>query len=161
MCFNVDYDWSPAVQGDWTETTGKRRCDECHLEIADGETSHHVYQQEHEECQACYDGECDCVPDSERENHGPEDCKCSSPQYGHEFDYCRCDDCDKFLKAVERAELEAGCSSMEALPPYGEMIEYIGRANGDMASAKRYFKAALKMFPETRGHLAWLWGLMF
>lgn len=153
MCFINDYDWYASV----TEKTSypvekETRCDECDGIIPVGATVHHIYQQEAEECRACEFGDCQCVGDC---------CQCAKPDPGETFDYDRCQDCHRFLEAVEAAEVEAGCSIYEARPPLGQMTEKIN--DGGRDEAKKYFKKAAKLHPELvkSGYLGWLWREMF
>src|SRR6185436_18288273 len=129
-----------------------------------GQITHHIYQQEHEECRRCSEGECECVG-SRNDEDDPQDhdCKCAEPNFGETFDYDRCDDCHKFLCAIEAAEIDAGCKPYEARPSLCGMIENITNADNSMDEAKRYFKKARSMFPElvASKYLAWLWRKMF
>ncbi len=165
MCFyNGDYDWTAQVVVEQETTTGKRRCDECFTDIPEGQTARFIGMQEYEECRACDNGDCECPRNADGDPVCQDTgCQCDEPDFGESCDYCRCDNCDKFLKAVQAAELEAGCGLDESLPPLCQMTEHIGRGYGDMDEAKKYFKTALKMFPELKanGHLAKLWNKMF
>ncbi len=67
---------------------------------------------------------------------------------GESFDYDRCEGCDKFLRAVESAELEAGCRLYAARPALGTMAEELSDVG--IHNRRRYFKAALRMFPELK-----------
>ena len=159
MCFNVDYDWTAEISEESTTTAEKPwTCDECFRKFPVGTTRHVVYQQEWEECQACANGECEC---KHADPDDPIDCQCAEPSYGETFDYQRCDECNKFLAAVEQAELDAGCPPGESLPPYCGMTEYIG--NSGIDEAKKYFVKALRMHPELKasGYLTMIYGKMF
>lgn len=167
MCFvHDDYAWYAMVsEHKATVATSPMKCDECEAPIAAGDFVYTVFQQEHEECQACADGLCDCPredpndEDSDRVCSGV-DCRCSKPNFGETFDYCRCEGCDKFILAIEAAELEEGCRKSEARP--GLPMWYDLQGNG-RDEVKRYWKFAAKMFPElvTSGHLAKLWKRAF
>lgn len=153
MCFVAcDYDWTASVVVDTDEPAKKKtHCDECGADIQVGEMLHHKSFQEHEECRVCHpDGE-ESPPDLEEHEH----------EFGETSDYDRCDSCDKFLQAVEAAELEAGCSKYDSRPNLAYMIEDI--RNGDMDDAKRYWKKAVVMFSELKasGYLAKLWQVCF
>lgn len=158
MCFvNDDYEWTAYVSV-WSKCNAQQptRCDECSRVIEPGVVVHHLHQEESDECLRCERGDCDC-------GFGPngvgevEDkcCACPEPDFGRSFDYDRCDDCDRFLQAVEAAEVEAGCSRDDARPECGKMIEDIGNAGHD--EAKRYFAKAYEMFPDIKPYLGRLW----
>lgn len=157
MCFyNDDYDLKASVVEKTEKVATKPvKCDECSRMIHVGETVHHIYMQEAEECKACDNGDCDCI---EREK---ECCACEVPDMGETFDYDRCDECDTFLKAVEAAEIEAGCPPYEARPALQIMKEAI-RDGGDL-EARKYFKTAARMFPALKqsGYLGRLWNDLF
>jgi len=161
MCFYQDYDWyASIVEEQTTVATTEAACNECYRKIQRGQTIHTVYQQEHETCQDCENGYCDCHVRFDGDDH---ECECPNPNFGETFDYVCCHDCHLFLEAVESVEIEAGCHERESRPSYCGMIEDIGRANGDMDEAKRYFKKAAKMFPNLvkSGYLGCLWRKMF
>ena len=159
MCFyNDDYDWTASVVEQSTGVSIGKLCDECHLPIPPGATIHHIFMQEHEECHACENGECECPLTADGElSCDSKGCQCEKPAFGETFDYDRCDECDKFLRAVEAAEIDEGCEPYEARPGLGGMIEELRNLEGDneVYPAKRYFKLAVKMFPElvTSGYL--------
>ncbi len=159
MCFyNDDYDWVAAIEDEAERILEKpTRCDECGRKMQVGETAHHVFQQQHEECQACEEGDCDC-PDKE---DCPHDCKCDEPNFGETFEYDRCVECDKFLKAVEQHETDEQCPPMERQPAYAMMIETISEF--ERKDALKYFRKAARMFPELKrtGYLKRLWRRMF
>ena len=161
MCFlDHDYDWYASVSERSTVTLEKpTQCQECRRMMQSGETAHHVYMQEAEECVDCEHGDCECGWNDEAGTFRC--CKCPEPSVGNTFDYDCCVECDKFLQAVEAAEIDAGCAISDALPPLTEMMEAI--MNGDMDDAKRYFKKAVAMWPELKasGYLGRLWRDMF
>jgi hypothetical protein len=142
MCFwNDDYDWTAEVSEEEEFVASKpTKCQECYRLIPAGETMVHIWMQQYEECHACYDGECEC----------PEGrcCQCEEPVFGETFDYHRCQECDKFLMAVEAAEVEEGCARHESRPGLGAMASDI--MDGDRENIKRYFKRALRDFPELK-----------
>jgi hypothetical protein len=163
MCFLLDCDWHASVVHEEDRTATKEmNCLECSHKIQPGDSYHYVYQQEHEECQACEWAECEC-PDALDGKDRPQDheCRCEKPNYGESYEYWRCQECSKFLKAVQRAEVDAGCSVYESQPHYEDMIDEI--SDSGMDEAKRYFKRAAKDFPEIvkSGYLGWLWRKMF
>jgi hypothetical protein len=169
MCFiNDNYDWIAEVWEESTETATKPvRCQECREQIPVGGTLHCIHMQEHEECHRCFgdhfdedDERCPCSALKDRYGACTE-CKCEKPDFGESEDYWRCENCDKFLNAVESAEVEAGCSTHEARPGLGMMLEDI--INGDRHGAKRYFKTALAMYPELKasGYLGRLGKFIF
>jgi hypothetical protein len=159
MCFyNDDYDWrAELIQRQDGVADKPVACYECGDKIKPGQFVHHIYMQEHEDerCEWCDDGKTsdgtECQDCDGKGVRGP----------GQTYDYDRCQNCHKFLQAVESAELEAGCSSYEATPSLEGMIEEI--RNSDADEAKRYFKKALRLFPELKrgGYLGRLWNRMF
>ena len=156
MCFINECGWCAEINEEADEIAlEKTRCNECDRIIPSGDFMHTIHQQEFEECQACANGECDC--------HEVDDscCQCEEPDYGETFDYVRCLQCDRFLKAVEAAEIKAGCSINEARPLMPRMIEDI--SDGGRQEARKYFKMARVMFPElvASGYLGDLWRRMF
>ena len=155
MCFVVDdYDWYPEVQEQHNWVAEKvTRCCECRREMPIGSPVHSTYLQQYEECHNRYDGECDC------KSQGKDCCICAEPEFGETFECHTCDDCHKFLKAVQAAEVAAGCSYSESTPPLEQMIEYI--SNGGAEEAKKYYQQAVKDSPELRPYLKWLWRKMF
>lgn len=164
MCFYHDYDWTAEVSERSTITVpeaGRARCDECGCTIPPGAVAHSLYQQQYEECHRCagYDSDgCECPKDKDGDCI---ECQCPEPVYGETFEYTCCDECDKFLLAVEYAEVEAGCDRSEARPSLCGMIEDI--RGGGMDEAKKYWKAARRMFPElvASGYLGRLWRRVF
>lgn len=155
MCFYHDYDWYPEVYGSNEELVANEEhiCEECRCKIKIGEVYSYKYGQQYELCQLCEEGDCEC-------GHDPNDCdwqcKCEIPNYGESYEYFCCQECTKFLKAIELVEVEAGCPPSESQPAIGMMIEDIG--DGDRRDTKRYFKRALVEFPElkTSGYLGQL-----
>lgn len=162
MCFvNDECEWHATVVEKFISIGEEpTQCMECRRDFSVGTTFHCTYMQEDDECGACRDGDCEC-PDGDCECPDEDCCSCDEPDYGMTFDYKRCDDCEKYLDAVEKAELAAGCGRDEARPPYEMMIEYI--RNGGVSEAKKYFIEAVKRYPElkTSGYLAFLWWRMF
>jgi hypothetical protein len=161
MCFVAEYDWSAEFVLRSTKIVGvdeKRLCLECYRPIVAGQTYYHVFAQEHEECRDCTNGLCDCPKDDDDDCTG---CKCDTPNFGEDCEYWTCEECHKFIEAVSAAEIEAGCEIGQSKPMAMQMMEDIG--NGDMDEAKKYWKMAVKMYPELRasGYLAWLWQKVF
>ncbi len=154
MCFSVEADWTAMVSKDTRgPATARTSCDECHRPIEVGQFVLHVHQEESEECLTCSNGYCEC--------EDGECCQCEKPDMGEVFDYDRCEECSKFLDAVEAVEVDAGCSSHEARPLLTAMVDDIGCANGDKSAAE-YFDRAKAMYPEivASGYLLALWQKM-
>lgn len=154
MCFcNEDVWHAEVVEKSYRTVDMPTRCDECYRDIPVGGTVHEIDFQEHEECHLCFSGDCSC-PDGGC-------CVCPEPEYGERDHYQSCEDCELFLKAVEVAEKEAGCEAHESRPAYSMMIEDI--AEGGVSEALKYFKAAVRMYPQLKasGYLAFLWMKMF
>jgi hypothetical protein len=147
MCFVNSYDWyAQTVERSTSVVAKERQCMECHRIMTAGQTTHCIHMEEHEECQVCLNKECSCRKD--------ECCECSSPDFGETYDYERCEECHKFLEAVEAAELEAGCSLNESRPALESMMDELIEAD----DRERYFVKALEMFPELMVYLDWLRG---
>jgi hypothetical protein len=155
MCFvNDDCDWYASICEKTAAPANEvTRCDECHRKIQPGETVHHIFMQQYEECHACDVAECEC------EERGKECCACDKPIFGETFDYDRCDECEKFLEAVQAAELEEGCSQYESQPDLGDMLSSIREVGA--SEAKRYYKAAMRLHPTLKPHLVKLWRGLF
>ena len=153
MCFvHDDYDWIAMVNEEADEVaTRPMKCDECDAAISAGQFMHTIHQQESEWCKDCENGDCECAVEC---------CECERPNLGESFDYVRCEQCDKFLRAVEAAEIEQGCDEDTARPglPMWDDLQGGGRLD-----AKRYWKKARSMFPElvASGYLGKLWRRMF
>lgn len=159
MCFVTDCDWEAETQIK-SHLKAKRRmiCRECNARIEEGEEYFYIFQQEHEICNVCYEGDCDCPKD---EDDDCIECKCEEPDFGENFEYHSCLSCEKFLKAVQEAEVESGCSIYESQPYLEQMKGSI--QEGGMEEAKKYFKKAKSMFPELvkSGYLGQLWKGLF
>lgn len=155
MCFtDYDYDWVASVyEKDIVINTKPVKCLECYSLIKEGDIKHTIHMEQHEECQICYDGECECKKD--------ECCQCSNPTFGEEYDYHRCVSCNKFLKAVHDEEIDAGCGENESQPPLEMMIEYLQEGGED--EAIKYLKRAIKEYPDLKrsGYLGKIWNRMF
>lgn len=153
MCFYAEGGWYASVSA-WTtrRLTKPCRCDECRRVMPAGTAMHHLFLQEHEECRACEADECECL--GKGDDH---ECVCPDPQYGESYDHDECDDCHKFLEAVQAVEIEAGCRRAESRPALGEMVNDINE--GGMQEAKRYWQRARLEFPglAASGYLGWLW----
>jgi hypothetical protein len=150
MCFYHNYDWGVGLVTHETLTAVKPfKCNECRTTIQPGESYVHTYQQEHEECNACGVGDCEC-PDGNC-------CQCSCPDFGNTYEHDVCIGCDKFLKVIEAVERDEGCTGDSTRPILSEMVESI--RHGEMHDSKRYWKRAREMFPELvlSGYLAKLW----
>lgn len=161
MCFVNDYDWYSSVQEESTEAAvAPVRCDECSRWIMFGESYYHLYQQEHEECQCCEDGDCECKDGRDADGCVQDhECSCEKPAYGETFSYDCCDECHRFLQAIKEAEQEAGCDYTEAQPPLGEMMSAIN--DGGMEEARKYWKTALANYPDMKPWLAKTWRRVF
>lgn len=155
MCFyHDDYDWIAQVsEEDELVATKPTKCAECRRVVQVGDTLDHIFMQQYEECRTCYDGTCEC--------EDGKCCQCPEPRFGETSNYYRCEECSKFLDAVQEAEQEAGCNYTEARPGLETMIDDI--RGGGIDEAKRYWKAAAKLSPELvrSGYLGWLWRRMF
>ena len=161
MCFyNGDCDWTASVceQAD-TVAIADCKCSECGQTIPVGAFAHTIFMQEYEECRACEETECECPYDSDGNPIcWTKGCQCEKPELGETFDYVRCDGCDKFLQAVESAEIAEGCDRLEArpnLPMYDDM-QGIGQEE-----CKKYWIKAVEMFPEFKRHFGMLWKRIF
>lgn len=154
MCFLADYDWYAQVceQSERVVET-PTKCNECGRIVQPGEKMHHVWMQQYEECHNCDCGECACNLDASGQ--------CPEPEFGETFDYDRCEQCDKFLSAVQHAEEDEGCQGVEARPGLGSMMNDI--CDGGRSDAKRYFQRAARDYPELKasGYLGRLWNRMF
>lgn len=162
MCFYVECDWTASVYVSELRTAEKPlKCDECRIEIPVGEQYRYVFGQENEECRCLEDDEYyESTLSSEAllaryalfdvgENPPDHDvCTCEKPDYGDEFEYRRCLECDQFLEAVARAEHAAGCDVDESRPGLFDMLEAIAEL-GEEESAK-YFTVADEMYPGLR-----------
>lgn len=157
MCFVQEADWTAEVSHSSEGIADKKtRCDECHEDIGAGEFVFSISQQEHEECDTCYDGMCECGEGN--------CCKCPEPKFGETFEYRRCRNCHLFLEAVSAAEIESGCKRWESRPLLLQMIDDIGCQNSnDRDAAQKYFDKARQMHPaiEANGFLDRLWKMMF
>lgn len=142
MCFYADYDWYASVCETEDRTADKPfHCMECGTVVNVGESYQYTWMQEHEECHRCEEGDCECV---DRDDF--HECKCAEPNYGETYTYRCCQNCRKFLDAVEQHELHEGCERDEARPPLGEMADYM-RELDDLGG---YFAEAEKMHPELK-----------
>lgn len=151
MCFYNEGDWCVAVQKEETlAAAAPLRCDECGVMIQVGGYVRHIHQWENEDCQDCENGDCDCGEAG--------CCRCPEPKnYGEEFDYHCCEQCDKFINAVASAELEVGCREHESKPMLTSLFEELHEVS--IHDKRRYVKKALSMFPELRtsGYLTAMW----
>lgn len=154
MCFvNDNYDWTAAVQTEDTPTADKPlKCDECSGDIAVGESYIYVWQQERECCDQCEDGWCECPKD---EDGYCIECKCEEPAYGETYEYRCCQNCAKFLDAIEEVEIADGCAKHEARPLLGAMDEELRELGMDRVRV--YVKHAAKTRPELRAYLGQMW----
>lgn len=156
MCFYADSDWVARQVEESSRTTqpGENlHCHECQRDITAGCTLHEIEMHEYDECQVCYDGECKC-PDGDC-------CRCEQPQYGEDCHWQVCNDCFRFLEAVQYVEEDAGCSGPETRPLLFRMQEAI--CDRGLAEAKPYWQRARKLYPDlaSSGYLGWLWREVF
>ncbi len=163
MCFIGEGDWTASVcEKTYPVATKNIRCDECNRTIEIGETYHHIYMQEYEECQDCENDGCECPLDEDggRICH-KNGCQCEKPSYGEDATYDCCQECQKFRQAIHDAEIEAGCREYESQPMLGSMFEEIQEQ--DPIEARKYFKTALRLFPELKqsGYLGRHWKSSF
>lgn len=151
MCFYSDYDWyaSVSIITDPVSTKPKR-CEECGARIHVGDTYHSVYQQEHEACHSCEQGECLC-PDHDVDGH---ECKCEEPDFGEAYAYHCCANCHKFLQGVKSHEVKEGCRPSEALPALTSMIESLSQFEPHQIT--EYAREAARLHPEliANGYMA-------
>lgn len=154
MRFYHDYDWTARVVERGHQVRGTAiKCDECYKTIGVGEMAYHVFMQEHEECQTCDSFECECAEG--------QCCACEKPDYGETFEYDRCEECDKFLQAIEAAEIDEDCDPSESRPALTSLREDI--SNAGLEASKKYWLKAVVMFPELKasGYLGKLWKRIF
>ena len=145
MCFVNDYDWCASVVADAMPFAAKPfKCNECGVGISAGDQYRLVLQQEHETCWQC-------------EEDDKDECDCDEPDLGETYTYRCCEECWKFRKAVEAAEMAAGCAVSESSPSYEGMFDEISA--GGQEEATKYWRKAVKMFPELRtsGYLRRVW----
>lgn len=154
MCFVNEADWVASESAEYTYAATQRiKCCECRELVGSGALVHYLWLQEYDECLACYEGECSCPCG--------ECCQCEAPTFGETAELYTCDNCHKFLQAVEATELAAGCRSYEAKPLPEMMYNDIQEVGSE--EAKKYWQQAIRMFPELRtsGYLGRLWRKMF
>jgi hypothetical protein len=115
---------------------------------------HSIFMQEREACE-----ECNGFPDTE----GEDGCTCEEPALGKTFNYDRCDDCDKFLRAIEAAEIEVGCDIDTSRPALTSMIDDLKELRYNDEGIARYWQKSAKMYPERsfRQYLGWLFKKYF
>ena len=165
MCFyHGDYDWYAELQENDSYIIKNLpiTCNECLIKVQVGETIHHIYLQQHEECNICYSGECDC-PFTVISGEEPERncCQCKYPEFGETFDWYCCDNCHKFLEAIQTSETEAGCKGNSTRPALGTMVEEL--REGGKEEVERYIKKLESLYPEliTNGYLERILGEIF
>lgn len=108
MCFVNDCDWIARINESTDGPAVKPvHCDECGIAIGIGEVHRHIYQQEHEECPGCEDGDCDGV----------------NCDFGETYECDICGNCCKLLDVIRRVEIESGCSPYESQPALGELAD--------------------------------------
>jgi hypothetical protein len=159
MCFyNDDYDWIAEEHDERMivlETAAK--CYECRRVIEPGEPIYRISQQEHECCQICENGDCECSRDDDDECMG---CQCETPGFGETFECDICLECVKLRAAIAETERLEGCPPGTREPGYGEVADSLSQFKRE--DALRYFRQAAKMYPGLRGgYLKRMWGKMF
>jgi hypothetical protein len=144
MCFWNDSDWTAQVyEEEEGPAPADTRCDECRGHIFKGQWRHHVFMQEHEECQACEDTWDKDAPPCDDGKH----------EYGEQFDYNSCERCYRLRHAVRQVEEEEGCTGSEAEPYFGGLFEQVGSGEGwqhyaDRMAAMRLPELALVEPPD-------------
>lgn len=149
MCFyHDDADWHASVYEDNVLAAEKKaRCHECHCWIHPGEWCRDIFIQERETCRVCQlDDDYDDEPDSELEPCAEGEC-----DYGEQFQYVRCEACDKVIRAVEAVERDAGCTGNSITPPLIKLYEAMTYEENE------YGDRARELYPEVAGHL-WRFG---
>lgn len=148
MCFYNDAEWSASIHEETHPISdGTARCDECGVNIPAGVEHLHVYQQEHECCEDCYDGVCDCLGE-DGDASDDHECKCDEPNLGESYTYECCGDCEKFRQAIYDAEIKAGCDHYEAHPPMAGLVQALIDAGQE--ECEKYFAMADEVYPELR-----------
>lgn len=154
MCFIDHSDWYADIY-DRSSKPAERpvRCDECHELIGAGQLCHTVFMQQYECCLRC--GRAG--PDSS----DPEDrcCCADGPNYGEQYDYLSCDNCYRFLEAVESAELAAGCRPHESRPHLGSLLDELGDLGP--GHVRNYLLTARQKYPDLKPYLGRLWKRLF
>lgn len=158
MCFidDGDYDWVAEYQEtdkNYSNRLFRLRCAECGVLIDAGESCCRMYLQQWEEprCAACEMVEgCNCVPS----NYDSEEAFQSRFSTGDSETVIWCQECEKFLTAIEAVEEAEGCPAYSRRPRVGGMREELWHL--DKADKKKYFLRAKQMFPElvTSGYFA-------
>lgn len=146
MCFNNDYDWYAEVSSDNGAMVAEpAKCYECRRLIPPGSFARAISLMEHELCQACENGECDCPGrhDLSLDYHG---CECEHPDHGETFDCWICTDCSKILLAIKEVEIAEGCHEVDSQPAIGQLWESI-------SENEKYIEHAVERFPEVLGLL--------
>lgn len=139
MCFYWEGDWiARLVETESRVSDGSIRCDECRRKIRVGTKYEHTAYREHEECRRCED-ECS---DWYEPDHP--DCADGKHHYGEEDASDVCEECERFLAAVQAVEADEGCSPSESRPPYGELLEAMWESDG----AQAYIDRARADYPE-------------
>lgn len=149
MCFTYEPDWYASVSDQailiCQESLNALKCAECYDIINVGEAYHHIEQQEHEECQACGDGDCDCSADEYGECLG---CECEAPSLGESFEMDWCQNCENLLRAIEEIEKEEGCPPHSRRPAMPGLFDELWEVKENVPG---YIAKMLSMFPEMAG----------
>ncbi len=137
MCFvldDVDYDW--IAQGSRTETGPapvRVRCDECRQLVHPGEWRRAVTLIQYDECRYCQMDPAEAFPDHDPDDDGPypeRDCVALGHDFGETSTTVTCERCEAVREGVRAVELAAGCRSWEAVPPDGQMDEFVRAGEG-------------------------------
>lgn len=110
-----------------------------------GSISFNVYQQEHEDCQACGDGNCECPLDAEGDCI---ECVCDPVDFGNTFEMHWCHNCEAVLKGIEAFELAQGCKEGTRRPPCGELMDMLWDLRHDNVS--KYIEMAVHLTPDLK-----------
>ena len=134
MCFyNDDYDWYADVAveaGVVCET--ESRCDECYKKIHPGEWTMTLWQQQHRECQLCYDEDDEPIPHTQ---------ECD---FGETYSYRCCHDCARLRGVIYAVETDEECPEHARHPGYGAMRKDAFDYGDD---ADKYVSKAATMYP--------------
>ncbi len=150
MCFyhDGDYDWLARFHESNTTVAEKAvKCLECFNPIRAGVPYTHIEMREWEECKVCDPetrAEASDYDSSSNSDEPVEPCEEGKCDYG-ESDYHRiCEECSKFLNAIQRVEEEDGCTGAEARPAYGQLREAMWESD----HAQDYLNRARADYPE-------------
>ena len=151
MCFyhDGDYDWLARVHETDTVVANKPvKCLECYRRIPLGRPYTHIEMREWECCKVC-------DPDTRAEardydsSGAPEDepivpCAEGQCDFGESDEHRICEECEKFLTAIQRVEEDDGCTGSETRPAYSELREAMWESD----HAQKYIDRARTDSPE-------------